>query len=171
MSLPSRLAYRIRQFRLAFFGPWHPVPDEALSPHLSPTLITVFRCMTPPEQAHSFAVLEHLRDSGQTDPDLLAAALFHDVGKSLSPLSVLDRVLIVLGKRFFPRAAQRWGDGKPRGLRRLFVAAAQHPAWGADLVAAAGASPRTCDLIRRHQDASPIDDALLMTLQQADDFE
>lgn len=171
MSLPARLAYRVRQFRLALFGPWLPVPDEALLTYLSPALMAVFRRMTPSEQAHSFSVLERLQEIGQNDPDLLAAALLHDAGKSLSPLSILDRVLIVLGKRVLPRLAKRWGEGEPRGLRRPFVVAARHPDWGADLAAAAGASPRTCDLIRRHQDFSPTNDTLLAALQQADDFE
>ncbi len=171
MSPFTRLAYRFRQFRLAFFGPWPPVPDEALSPYLSPTLMTIFRRMTPSEQVHSLSVLGRLCDSSQSDPDLLAAALLHDVGKSLSPLSVWERILIVLGKRFFPWAVKRWGDGEPRGLRRPFLVSARHPAWGADLVAAAGASPRTVDLVLRHQDFPAADDPLLTILQQADDFE
>ncbi len=171
MSLPARLAYRVRQFRLAFFGSWSPVPDEVLSPHLSPDQIAVFRRMTPSEQAHSLAVLRRLKEQGHTNPDLLAAALLHDAGKSLSPLSVFDRVLIVLGKRFAPRLTRRWGEGDPRGLRRPFAVAAHHAEWGADLAAAAGASSRTCDLIRRHQDFPPTEDALLAALQQADDFE
>ncbi|MEW6093220.1 MAG: HD domain-containing protein [Chloroflexota bacterium] len=171
MSPLARLAYRFRQFRLAFLGPWPRVPDKALSPYLSPALITIFRRMTLAEQAHSLSVLERLQDSGQTDPDLLAAALLHDVGKSLSPLSIWERVLIVLGKHFFPQAVEGWGDGEPRGLRRPFMVAIRHPAWGADLVAAAGASPRTVDLVRRHQDLSIADDLLLAALQQADDIE
>jgi hypothetical protein len=53
------------------------------------------------------------------------------------------------------------------------VTARQHPDWGADLCAAAGAPPLTVDLIRRHQTplpnpAAPEDD-LLATLQAADD--
>jgi hypothetical protein len=171
MSLLSRILYRSRQFRLAFFGPWPPVPDEALSPHLSPSLITIFRRMKPSEQAHSFAVLERLKTSGYSDPDLLTAALLHDVGKTLSPLSVWDRVFIVVGKRFFPRMVKRWGDGEPHGLECPFVVAARHADWGAELVSAAGASARTVDLVRRHQDFSVPKDPLLTALQQADDFE
>lgn len=171
MSLFARLLYRARQFRLALFGPWPAVPNEALDPYLSPALIAIFRRMTPSEQAHSAAVLRRLQAAAHNDPDLLAAALLHDAGKSLSPLSVLDRVLIVLGKRLLPRLSRRWGEGEPRGLRRPFVVAARHADWGADLASAAGASPRTCDLIRRHQDFHRADDALLSALQQADDFE
>jgi predicted hydrolase (HD superfamily) len=50
----------------------------------------------------------------------------------------------------------------------------QHPAWGAELVAAAGGSPRAVELIRRHAD--PVrppfageTDRLLAALQAVDD--
>lgn len=168
MHVLSRLLYRARQFRLALCGPWPPVSDETLSPYLSPPLMAIFRRMTPAEQAHALSVFQRLQQAGYDQPDLLAAALLHDVGKSLSPLSVWDRVLIVLTKRFFPRQVQRWSEQSSHPLCRPFVVAARHPAWGADLAAAAGASPRTCDLIRSHQDNSILDDPLLAALQQAD---
>ena len=44
-----------------------------------------------------------------------------------------------------------------------------HPAWGADLAAAAGASTRACNLIRRHQDPSDGSDPLLAALQGVDE--
>lgn len=171
MGRLARLAYRLRQFRLALPGGWRRVPDEALSPYLSPALITLFRRMQPSEQAHSFSVLERLRAAGQADPDLLAAALLHDTGKMLLPLSVWDRALAVLGWRFLPRLSQRWAETDGKGLHRPFVVATRHPEWGARLVAAAGASPRTVELVRRHQDAHPGGDALLAALQQADGLE
>lgn len=171
MSLLTRLVYRLRQFRLAVFGPWPPVPDDTLTPHLSPNLIALFRRMTPSEQAHSLAVMQRLQSAGHRDPDLLAAALLHDTGKVCAPLSAWERAQIVLGKQFFPGAAKRWGEGEGRGLRRPFVVAARHADWGADLVSIAGASAQTVDLVRRHQDSSPPRDTLLAALQQADDFE
>ena len=171
MTFLSRLTYRVRQFKLAFVGPWPPIPDVSLSPHLTPSLITLFRRMSPSEQAHSFAVLQRLQGQGHTDADLLTAALLHDVGKVRSPLSVLDRVIIVLARRIIPRVAGKWGAGEPRGWRKPFVTASCHPAWGADLAAEAGASPRACALIRRHQDAADSNDPLLLALHSADDFE
>ncbi len=170
----SRLAYRTRQFWNALSGHRKRVETEALLPHLSPPQIVLFRRMQPSEQAHAFHVLERLKSAGQTDPDLLAAALLHDAGKILYPLSLLDRVVIVLGKRFFRRSAGRWSQGSPSRLRRPFVVAVNHPGWGADLAEQAGASSRTVDLIRRHQDSpSPNPGApterLLAALQAADD--
>ena len=73
------------------------------------------------------------------------------------------------GKRCLPRLAKRWGQGTARGLRRPFAVAACHPDWGAELAARAGASPRTCELIRRHQNAPGSQDMLLSALQAADD--
>ena len=169
MTLLSRTGYRLRQFRNALFHSRQRVENEVLVPHLNPTQIMLFRQMQASEQAHAWQVLRHLEAAGQTDADLLAAALLHDVGKIQSPLSIFDRVTIVLGNRFLPRLARRWGQGTARGLRRPFVVAACHADWGAELAARAGASPRTCELIRRHQNAPGSQDMLLSALQAADD--
>lgn len=170
----SRLVYRTRQFWNALSGSRRQVETESLLLHLSPSQIVLFRRMQPSEQTHAYQMLERLKASGQTDPDLLAAALLHDVGKVMHPLSLLDRVVIVLGQRFFQRKARRWSEGTPSRLRRPFVAAAHHPDWGADLAEQAGASSRTVELIRRHQDPcspNPVTqtERLLAELQAVDD--
>jgi hypothetical protein len=165
----SRFAYRTRQFWNALPGSRRRVETEALLPHLSPSQIVLFHRMQPSEQTHAYQMFERLNASGQTDPDLLSAALLHDVGKALYPLSLIDRVVIVLGKRFFGRRAERWSEGTPNRFRRPFVVAAHHPGWGADLAEQAGASSRTVDLIRRHQDVSSAGDPLLAALQSTDD--
>jgi hypothetical protein len=168
VSIASRLAYRSRQFWNALHSPGVQVEIDALLPYLSTTQIILFRRMHASEQAHAYIVLRRLLAMMYTNSDLLTAALLHDVGKIQSPLSLFDRVVIVLGRHFFPDAVWRWGEGVPRGLRRPFVVAAQHPFWGADLAAAAGASTRTCDLIRHHQDPAS-KDPFLLALQGVDD--
>jgi hypothetical protein len=165
----SRLAYRTRQFCNALPGSRKRVKADALLPYLSPSQITIFRQMQPSEQAHACEMLEQLKVAGQTDPDLLAAALLHDVGKILYPYTLVDRVVIVLFKRFFQRKTGGWRQGTPGRLRRLFTAAALHPAWGADLAEQAGASPRTVELIRRHQEQPSGGDPLLAALQAVDE--
>jgi hypothetical protein len=169
----SRLTYRSRQFWNALLSPGKRVPNEALLPHLSPTQLILFRRMQPSEQVHSYQIFKHLQTAGQVTPDLLTAALLHDVGKILAPLSIFDRVVIVLGKRFFPKAAARWGEGTLHGWRRPFVVAEQHAGWGADLASQAGATALTVELIRCHQDSSieNLDkhtEKLLAALQAAD---
>lgn len=169
MSRLARLAYRSRQFWLAWKTRPGTVATDRLTPYLSPAQLTLFRRLQPSEQAHAYLVLERLMEAGQTDPDLMVAALLHDIGKIIAPLTIWDRALIVLVGRLLPWLARRWGEGRPRGLRRPFVVAARHPDWGADLAAEAGASPRIQELIRLHQVPAPADDPLLAALQAVDD--
>lgn len=169
----TALGYRISQFLRALVTRPAPGDDDLVRAYLSPPLASLFQRMSPDEQSHSLAVLRSLRRRGHEESDLMAAALLHDVGKTLSPLRLTDRVLVVLGQRWLPVQARRWGQEPPRGWRRPFVVAACHAAWGEELVRQAGGSPALQELVRRHHDsatASPADstDCLLATLQAAD---
>lgn len=119
--------------------------------HLPAALQRLFARMSPADQAHSLRVCQALIDQGHTDPDLLAAALLHDVGKSMVPPNVLERVFIVLANQIMPRQVFIWGQAEPRGWKRASVIARQHPGWGADLVAENDGSELTVRLIRHHQ--------------------
>jgi hypothetical protein len=129
--------------------------------------------MQPAEQVHAYQIFKRLESAGRATPDLLAAALLHDVGKILVPLSIFDRIVIVLGRHLFRRAAQGWAAGTPRGWRQPFVVAEHHAGWGADLASQAGATPLTVELIRRHHDRPGRNpgsqtELLLAALQAAD---
>ncbi|MFZ6026513.1 MAG: HDIG domain-containing metalloprotein [Chloroflexota bacterium] len=153
--MSARPAYRLRQFLLA----WTAKPasgDLAQAQQLlGPRLWLLFLQQQPGEQAHSLDVLKRITTQGHTDPDLLVAALLHDVGKSRAPLTPWDRTWIVLAKRIAPQRVRHWGSGSPTGWKRIFVVAEQHPAWGAEMAAAAGASPSTVRLIAQHQNRRP----------------
>ena len=170
----SRLTYRSRQFWNALLSPSKRVTNEALLPHLNSAQIVLFRRMQPAEQVHAYQIFKRLETAGQTTPDLLIAALLHDVGKILVPLSVFDRVVIVLGKHLFGKAALRWAEGTPHRWRLPFVVAEKHAEWGAELASQSGASSLTVELIRRHHDR-PVrnpdshKEYLLAALQAADD--
>jgi hypothetical protein len=178
MSL-NRMLYRVRQFYLALWTAVDPRDYEQARSVLTPAQMALFAGMQSSEQAHAASVYRQLVEQGETCPDLLVAALLHDVGKSLSPLRLWERVLIVLARLFFPAQSRRWGnlsipEEEIRGWRRAFIVAEQHPAWGAALAAEAGASPRTVALIRQHQEpASTAEDVeferLLSKLQAVDD--
>ena len=170
----SRLTYSSRQFWNALLSPNKRIPSEALLPHLSPAQLILFRRMQPAEQVHAYQIFKRLEPSGQAAPDLLSAALLHDVGKILVPLSIFDRILIVLGNHLFRSAARRWAEGTLHGWRLPFVVAEHHAGWGADLASQAGATSLTVELIRRHHDR-PVwnpdsnTENLLAALQAADD--
>jgi putative nucleotidyltransferase with HDIG domain len=172
-----RVRYRIKQF-------WHavtaaPSKDDLgkVNEVLSPQLMSLFRKMQASEQAHSLHIYQQLRDNGETNADLMVAALLHDVGKSRYPLRIWERGLIVMGNKISPQQAQRWGEGQPTGWKRAFVIAEKHAAWGAEMVAEAGASPMTAKIIQRHQETLPIqtkqettslEDRLIQRLQLLD---
>jgi putative nucleotidyltransferase with HDIG domain len=178
MSLP-RLVYRSEQFRKYLgFRSAPPKLSEAQQV-LTPAQLSLFLRMQPGEQAHSLEVLRRLREQGEMDPDLLTAALLHDVGKVRFPLRLWERVWIVLAGVLLPGRFKTWGEtpSEPEEKawwERLAMVAAQHPAWGAELAQEAGCSPRAVSLIRRHQDHAPLDlqneeNRLLARLQAVDE--
>lgn len=151
----SQPVYRVRQFWAALHERPDPAGLDEARRLLSPELLALFLQMQPGEQAHSLKIFQQLKNQGESSPDLLAAALLHDVGKIRYPLRLWERVWVVLAQAWLPRLAAEWGQGQPTGLRRALAAAVQHPAWGAELVAAAGGAPLLVELIRRHQQPAP----------------
>ena len=163
----TRVRYRVGQFFHTFWTSFQPVDAACAARHLSADMLALFRRMPRAEQHHGIDVCRKLEAQGYTDPDLLSAALLHDVGKTLAPPQLWERVIVVLGEYFFPTRARRWSTGEARGLRRGFVIRRLHPQWGAALTEQAGASPRTVALIRYHHDP-PCDDAELAILQKVE---
>ena len=163
----ARVRYRLAQFGRTLAAPFRPMDESYADTRLAPRLLTLFRQLPRLERQHGIAVCQALEARGHTDPDLLVAALLHDVGKLTIPPRLWERVLVVLGEHFFPALAERWGHGEPRGLRRGFVIRRRHPEWGAELAAQAGAAARAMTLIRRHH-SPPGEDAQLADLQAQD---
>ena len=168
-----KTTYRASQFFLALFARLTPEDLLLIEKHLSPSLMEAFQRMSRSDQLHGIRVLRSVCARGETDPTLCAAALLHDVGKSRHPFRLWDRILVVLGSALIPGAIERWGNGEPRGWRRAFVIASQHPQWGAEIIRAAGGSEDLATLVIRHQETSPSHpettiDHLLFRLQVAD---
>lgn len=164
--------YRVWQFWQLLSKRISPEQQAEVRGWLSPALYDVFCKLNLAEQHHAYQVRTTLVAAGHTEPDLLTAALLHDVGKSQMPLAVWEKVAIVLGNRFFAQTAKAWGQNQVVSWwRRPFINAYQHPAWGADLVAGAGAPARVVELVRRHADKVTMNDplfTLLSALQSAD---
>ncbi len=128
--------------------------------------------MLPFEQAHAIRVMDGMSANGYDHPDVLTAALLHDVGKVKHPLRPWERALGVLAKRFLPEKFHRWSQGEAKGFNKGIVVAANHAAWGADLAGESGASERAVWLIRNHDtDPAQIDerDRLVLSVFQAVD--
>ncbi|HEY62789.1 MAG TPA: HD domain-containing protein [Anaerolineae bacterium] len=167
--------YRVNQFSNALFaGSLSLDENRIIQELLTSEQQKLFLRLERSEQKHSLRVLRTLIDEGETSRDLLVAALLHDIGKTRSPLNIWERVLVVLGKAFFPEYVKRWETNDQDNWRRPFVVAKTHPQWGAEMALEAGASPLTIALIRRHQEQlktnfqEPMEDRLLKKLQEAD---
>jgi hypothetical protein len=167
--------HRVRQFLSALLARVSPDDLREADSVLPPGAQKLFRKMSLPDQRHSIAVMRTLRRRGHAEPELLAAALLHDVGKSAAWLTPVHRTVIVLSKRFAPPVLAWLTSGEPRreAWRKPFIIHLRHPDLGAQWAAEAGCSALTVSLIRRHQ--TPLrhepqnkEERLLAALQQAD---
>ena len=168
-----RSSYRLQQFKLALWPPSQAVETEQIRAYLTPPQLALFRRLQKSEQWHAMTVLLKLLETGQKNADLLPAALLHDIGKIHYPLSIWERVIIVMVKRTAPGLVSRWGQERPQGLVKPFVVACHHSEWGAELAARTGASKLTTELILRHEErvdetSTSRTDRFLCLLQQAD---
>ncbi|KEF33230.1 phosphohydrolase [Deinococcus sp. RL] len=116
--------------------------------------------MDPRDREHACRVTRHLlRDHPAAAPEVVAAALLHDCGKSIRPYRVAERVLVGLCPNRVARLL-------PLGALSV---RAYHPELGAELLARAGARPRVARLVARHHHAGSDPEAAL--LHHYDDLE
>lgn len=172
------IRYRVGQFMRALVAPRLVSQEkiEQATQVLTPEAQILFHRQTIQDQIHALAVHDALCRSGYTDPNLLAAALLHDVGKASAWLPPWRRAIFVLLERFAPRLWARLIEREPRGWQRALVIYAHHPEVGARWTEQAGCSSLTVALIRRHQEElmAPYteklteEDRLLALLQAAD---
>ena len=175
MVTTNRAAYRIRQF-------WHAInagyltqsASKEVSAFLNSAKLDLFYSQSSIIQQHSYRVMNLLRVSGHDDPDLLAAALLHDVGKTRMPVKWWERPFVVLVQSLMPALSATLASGPPESWRRPFVVQSKHADWGAEMAEGAMSSAITVILIRRHQDPAEREvgmereDRLLRMLQWAD---
>jgi len=169
----ERAVYRARQFFRALTAPLAGVDLGEAGRVLTPKQRALFLSMPPADQRHGLEVYRALQARGEMSPDLLAAALLHDVGKTAAPLPLWARAAVVLLERFAPHLLERLGREGAGGWRRSFAVYRCHAAIGAELVAQAGGSPLTAALIRRHHEPpgqpGGEEERLLALLQEVDE--
>ncbi len=151
-----RILYRVRQFWRTIFVKTDPIELERAMAILTTEQAGLFSQLQPAEKEHALVMVRKLTVQGENQPDLLMAALLHDVGKLRYRLHPLERTMVVLVKAVIPGKAHQWGSLPPAGWdevpawRRAFVVAEQHAEWGAQLAHQVGVSSLAETLIREH---------------------
>lgn len=147
----SKISYRAWQFWQSLKKSPGEREWEKVEVILTPAELALFKTLPAPDQNHSLRVLSTLEAAGESDPELLKAALLHDIGKARHPLSRTERIFAVLVRGALPELAAEWGRKDPRGLQRPLAVIQQHPEWGAELAEKAGCSQAVIWLIRHHE--------------------
>jgi hypothetical protein len=141
--------------------------EEARARHLLPDAAwSLFAAMPTADRRHALDVAGRLLAAGQTDPDLLAAAMLHDAAKG-HRMRLWHRVAGVLLSAVAPRGLARLASPDERSWRYPVHLYLHHPALSAEAALRAGCAPRTADLIRGA--TKPSDALLLAALRRADE--
>jgi hypothetical protein len=161
-----------------FFGslrPGGPRPSEeawALT-QLLPGEVELWVRMPNPDRRHAVGVAHEVLGSlgHEATRPVLAAALLHDVGKTVSGLRTFGRVAATLAGMAAGRTrASAWTEG--HGFRRRVGLYLMHPHLGGDLLAMAGADALTEAWTREHhlpRDQWTVERHLADALKSADD--
>jgi len=155
---------------------------EWVATWLTPLELRLFERMPVVDRSHSVGVARgvaaHLDRVGLGIDDdearwILAAALTHDVGKSVAGLGTYGRVMATLSEAVGGASMARvWADR--RGMTRRIGLYLQYPTLGAELLAVADADPRVVAWAAEHHEPEetwtvPVDAGRL--LSAADDDE
>jgi hypothetical protein len=139
-----------------FLGSLDPRPPSAgdaawAEAHLRPGEVGVWRSLSAPDRRHSIGVARRSVDAlgGTADDAVVAAALLHDCGKSLSGFGTFGRVaatlvIAVVGRR----RVIAWSGAQ--GWRGRLGRYADHPRLGRDRLLAAGSDPLTAAWAAEH---------------------
>jgi hypothetical protein len=166
----ERIRYRAGQGIRHLINQTDPAVDAALQALVTPAQWVLLERLAPADRVHLLKVHRELIRAGHQDPDLLRAALLHDVGKADESVNVTltHRVLNVLLNSLAPALKPRMTGKNDGWIRHGMYLTLHHPSLGAELVRLTGASERTCWLIEHHTDGTIRDDAQLAALQAVD---
>jgi hypothetical protein len=166
---------RIEQGLRALFAFSQALDYSLAERYLDEKQMALFRRMAKSEQLHSLNVLRDVLAQEATTPqDLAVAALLHDAGKSRWKLTVWQKTISVLVKKFLPVLDERLCEESGLNVWTApFVVRRHHPKWSGELLAEIGSSEGAVWLASHHaenpeqwRDSSYY--PLLLRLQSAD---
>ena len=142
-----------RFFQTLLTGAPEPSEAEWAEGWLTEREWVLFSRMRPADRSHSIAVARaveaHLAPEGTPQRWVIAAALLHDVGKTVPDLGTYGRVVATIsGSVGGADMADVWAD--TTGFTRKVGLYLKYPELGADLLAVAGSDDRVVAWAREH---------------------
>lgn len=147
---------------------------------LLPAELTLWASMPAADRRHAVDVAKRVDRGVDALPadaipsgtrPVVAAALVHDVGKTVSHLSTFGRVMATLLRGWLGHErVAAWTEG--RGVARRVGLYVEHPRLGGDLLELAGSDPLTVTWTREHHlppDAWQVPEPVGQLLKAADD--
>jgi len=141
LGAPGHLA---RRFLQSVRGGW-PTPDDQtwVATLLDADESELFWSQSAIDACHGIAVARYVGETLPARPDLLRAALFHDIGKTVNPIGPIRRsIATVLAALGLP-------------LSRRMATYRQHAERGAEILSDHGHTGITVDFARHHKSAEP----------------
>ncbi len=146
----NRIFYRISQFFSVIFSK----PDKnqllIVNEVLDPDQLELFIKLQSSEQMHAIHTMTKVEALGFTNSEYLKAALLHDVGKIVNPLTLLERIMIVIWRKLFPKSFENLSDKDLEGWKRGLVISRDHPKWGAELISNTDLPESMIFVVRNH---------------------
>ena len=155
---------RVRQFLAAVRARVSDDEMAVLEQYLDPSQRDLFGAISPIDQRHCLDVFKALLRQGHSNPDLLRAALLHDVGKRR--ISLWHRVAGVLLEAFWPTLLEKLAVNRPQSWLYGFYIYRYHANLSAELAERSGCSPSVVELIRGHH--TPSENEVAKALWEAD---
>lgn len=171
-GLLERVIRRVSQFVRACTARHDPTLDHELRHLLGDARQWALLARLPHfDRLHHLQVYRRLEAMGHHDPDLLRAALLHDIGKAdgRGRVMLVHRVARVLLRAVWPAGLGTLARENGSWLTHGLYLAEHHARLGAGLAREAGASERCCRLILLHDERRRHDDPDLAALAAADD--
>lgn len=170
----ASIAHLSRRF-VGSLRPGGPPPSEAewVESQLLPSELELWVAMSGPDRRHSVEVARRVERAlgHEAERPVIAAALLHDVGKSVSGLRTYGRVVATLSAAVGGHSmADHWA--KKRGFTRRVGLYLMHDELGADLLELAGSDPLTVTWTREHhwpEAMWTLDPRVAHVLKDADD--
>lgn len=139
-----------------FFGSVVPIGPSAedrawVVDQLLPEELEVWRRMSRADRRHAAQVARRVQRAlgDEATRPVVAAALLHDCGKTVSGLGTYGRVIATLSVKVAGRdVALAWSE--TRGFTRRVGLYVEHPRLGADLLGMAGSAPLTVAWAAEH---------------------